>query len=231
MTIEQCLKVVEMFISLFKVLVWPMALVIIIIYFRDSLKKFFENLSELTFKAGGLEASAKRRQFEAAALLGAAMEKQSREVPSDQIIPAEDRVRQIADVVSRASTPNVAPRITGASVLWVDDRPNNNLFERRSMEALGIGFTISTSTEDALEKIRMNNYDVIISDMGRPPDPLVGYTLLEKLRSSGNKMPFFIYAGSNAPEHKAEALKKGAQGSTNNPYELFQLVINALIKS
>jgi hypothetical protein len=36
----------------------------------DSLKKFLANISEFTFKAGGVEASAKRQQIEAAALLG-----------------------------------------------------------------------------------------------------------------------------------------------------------------
>ena len=36
----------------------------------DSLKKFFENLGEVSFKAGGVEASAKRQEIEAATLLG-----------------------------------------------------------------------------------------------------------------------------------------------------------------
>jgi hypothetical protein len=53
--------------------------------------------------------------------------------------------------------------------------------------------------------------------------------LLDKLRQTGNQTPFFIYAGSNAPEHKAEALKRGAQGSTNSAKELFEMVTDAAL--
>jgi CheY-like chemotaxis protein len=43
--------------------------------------------------------------------------------------------------------------LAGKSILWVDDRPANNIYERQAMEALGIRFTISTSTEEALQML------------------------------------------------------------------------------
>jgi CheY-like chemotaxis protein len=113
-------------------------------------------------------------------------------------------------------------------VLWVDDRPQNNVYERKAMEALGIRFTISTSTQDALEKLRSRKFDVIISDMGRPPDPRAGYTLLDEIRRLGMTTPYIIYAGSNALKHKEEARNHGAVGSTNNPQELLRLVTEAI---
>jgi DNA-binding NarL/FixJ family response regulator len=64
--------------------------------------------------------------------------------------------------------------------------------------------------------------------MGRPPDARAGYTLLDKLRSAGNKTPFVIYASSRAPEHVREALKHGAIGCTNSPQELVGIVTGAL---
>ena len=63
--------------------------------------------------------------------------------------------------------------------------------------------------------------------MGRREGPKEGYVLLEKIRKSGDKTPYFIYAGSNSPEHKRLAIEKGAQGSTNIAQELFQMVMNA----
>ncbi len=111
----------------------------------------------------------------------------------------------------------------------MDDRPQNNVYERKSLEALGIRVTISESTEDALEKVQSNRYDAIISDMGRPPDSQAGYTLLAELRKRKIDTPFIIYAGSNLPEHKTLARSKGASGSTNNPQELYQLVIDAIM--
>ncbi len=115
-----------------------------------------------------------------------------------------------------------------STVLWVDDRPNNNIHERLALEALGINFVLAVSTEEALEKLNKHKFDAIISDMGRPPDARAGYTLLGKLRSSGNQTPFVIYAGSKTPEHVAESQRRGAIGCTNNAHELFEMLVSAV---
>lgn len=129
---------------------------------------------------------------------------------------------------SNTSQPSAIFRLSGASVLWVDDRPTNNTYAQEALEALGITFTISTSTDDAIEKVNNEHFDAIISDMGRPPDPQAGYTLLERLRKLGNNVPYIIYAGSNDPRHNALAQEKGAYGSTGNAQALFELIIGAL---
>ena len=126
------------------------------------------------------------------------------------------------------ATPRVLRRASHAQVLWVDDNPDNNTYERQSLEALGIRFDLATSTDEALQKLSSMRYSAVISDMGRPPDPQAGYTLLERMRRAGDATPFVIYARSNAPEHKAEARKRGAMGSTNRASELFEYVVQAI---
>ena len=229
MDIEQLSKLVEAIVSLAQALCWPVIVLLVIVYFGTPLKRFLRDVGEFTFKAGtaGLEATARRQQFEAAALLGAASAK-SGTPPTEKLVPDEEKAREIASVVSQAVRPRIIRRLSEASVLWVDDNPSNNLYERRALEALGIRFTISTYTEDALEKMRPNRYDAIISDMGRPPDDRAGYTLLAEKQKLGDKAPLIIYSSSNLPEHKAEARRRGAFGGTNNPQELFQLVISAI---
>lgn len=113
-------------------------------------------------------------------------------------------------------------------ILWVDDRPDNNIFERQAMEAYSIEFELAESTGDALAKLWKARFDAIISDMGRPPDGRAGYTLLDALRRSGDLTPYFIYAGSDSEEHRREALSKGAQGSTNRSDKLIKNVLNSL---
>jgi CheY-like chemotaxis protein len=113
-------------------------------------------------------------------------------------------------------------------VLWVDDRPDNNVIERRSMVAYDIDFVLAESTDEALEKRTSQQFAAIISDMGRPPDAHAGYTLLEAVRRTGDQTPFFIYAGSRDPAHIREALSRGAQGSTNRGDELLQMVLAAI---
>lgn len=113
-------------------------------------------------------------------------------------------------------------------VLWVDDRPDNNIAERKSMAAYNIDFDLATSTDDALAKLRNQRYDAIISDMGRPPDSQAGYTLLDSMRRGVLPPPYFIYAGSSAAKHADEALRRGAQGSTNRSDELLHMLLQAL---
>lgn len=167
-----------------------------------------------------------RASYRAAVSLGAATAKWA----ADDVSPAEfDRVTsETAERISRAA-PAIAARDYGRRhVLWVDDRPENNLHERRALTSFGVEFVLSMSTEDALDKIETSAFDAIISDMGRPPDPRAGYTLLRAVRQAGINIPFIIYAGSRSPEHLREAASSGAQGTTNRPDELFTMVLNAV---
>jgi CheY-like chemotaxis protein len=139
--------------------------------------------------------------------------------------------RRIAEVVR-----DVSPRTRTKSeswrsrILWVDDRPENNVFERQAFEALGLSFTLALSTQQALDALKRGRFSAIISDMGRREGPREGYVLLDAIRQQGDQTPFFIYTGSSLPEHKREAAEHGAQGSTSHPQELFQMVTSGVTK-
>jgi len=110
------------------------------------------------------------------------------------------------------------------TILWVDDNPKNNLDEREAFAALGFKFDLALSTKEALQELKQKKYSAIISDMGRLEGPREGFVLLEQVRQTDRGTPYFIYAGSNSPEHKKEAERRGAQGTTNNPHELIEMV-------
>jgi len=113
-------------------------------------------------------------------------------------------------------------------ILWVDDRPDNNVYERQAFESMGVTFSLALSTKEALAALGSQRFAAIISDMGRKEGPREGYVLLEKVRKTDQQTPFFIYAGSNAPEHKREANERGAQGTTNRAQELVDMVIHVM---
>ena len=230
MDFNQWTKLLELLISFLQVVCWPLIALIILLVVRTPLKKFLGDIVEVNLKAGPLETTAKRQQvIEAATLLGVATKAHQQDDAEDnEEIPGAEKVKEIAKAVNQLITPYASRQLEGSMVLWVDDKPMNNTYERKALEAIGIQFTISKSTEDALEKLKQKIYDVIISDMGRPPDQKAGYVLLEKIRGMGIKTPFIIYAGSKRPEHIAEARRRGAFGTTNDPQELFELVIIAL---
>lgn len=143
---------------------------------------------------------------------------------------SETNIERIVEAVRQAlPAERQEPEDWRSHILWVDDRPNNNIYERRAFEAIGLRFTLALSTNEALDLLKRNKYAAIISDMGRQEGPREGYVLLDTLRREGGQTPFFIYAGSNLPEHKLEAFEHSAQGSTNSPEELFQMVIKAIV--
>ncbi len=148
-----------------------------------------------------------------------------------QVMISEMEIRNIAKAVKSFDERN----LTGINyrknnILWVDDRPENNAYERQAFEAMGFRFTLALSTDEALERVAQTEFAAIISDMGRRESPREGYVLLDKLRNEGNNTPLYFYASSNAPKHKQETEEHRGQGCTNNPQELFEMVIKGIIK-
>ena len=142
----------------------------------------------------------------------------------------ESSVSEIVDVVRGVTPTNVTSRDGWRNhVLWVDDRPNNNVYERQAFEAVGLTFTLALTTTEALDAVARDRFAAIISDMGRKEGPREGYVLLDALRSQGNHTPLFFYASSNAPDHKREAQEHGAQGTTNNAQELYRMVMRTVV--
>jgi CheY-like chemotaxis protein len=219
MSIDDWVKLVDAIGRLFSAIIWPLFVLMFFLLFSPALNSFFSNLSEFTFKGAGFEASAKRTAT-AIANLSAANEK----TPDTRTSTSS-----IVDAVSEV-TPSIVRKAQNTTILWVDDNPKNNTYERAALEAVGISFVLSTSTDDALAKLKNQTFDLVISDMSRPPENQAGYTLLEAMRKAGNKIPFIIYAASSNPEFVAEAIRRGAFGETNRPDELFKLVISAIKK-
>jgi CheY-like chemotaxis protein len=226
MSIDDTVKLIEASAKLGGALVWPCIVLFVLLRFGPALRGFFADLSEFTFKGAGFEASAKRRVAEAAAAMAAAVL-----TPKDTGAPSEASLRNAkaaAAAVATAATSQAIRRAGRSTTLWVNDRPQCIIYERQGLEALGMSTVVSTSTEDAVEKVKLQKFDVIISDMRRPPDDRAGYTLLKSLRSRGDDTPFIIYPGSRAPEHQEEARRRGAVGTTDRPDELVQMVLSAL---
>ncbi len=136
----------------------------------------------------------------------------------------ENDVTEVANQIVNAKSFFDTQSDDNNTILWVDDRPDNNIYEREALELVGFKFELALSTNDALKLFVKNKYLAIISDMSRVEGPKEGYVLLKEIRKINKQIPFFIYAGSNLLEHKVEAQEKGAQGSTNRATELIDLI-------
>lgn len=118
---------------------------------------------------------------------------------------------------------------TNKRILWVDDRPQNNVYVREIMENYGLEFSLALSTSEALRLLKHESYRLVISDMGRREGPREGYVLLDTLRKEGNSTPLIFFAASRDPEHVAETLHHGGQGCTNDGAELIDMVIRVIL--
>lgn len=224
MSVDQFVRILEALAKLLSAIAWPLFGLFVVLRFRDGIRSFFASLSEVSFKGAGLEASAKRSQIQAAATIAAA-------AATDQRDPTSPReaARAATEVVLDSLSSKAVRKARHTRVLWVDDKPDNNIAEQQALEALGIKVVNATSTDQALQLLDEQRFDLIISDMGRPPDERAGYTLLERVRARRVRLPYLLYAaGGNTPNNRAEALRRGAQGSTNRPTELFELIFGTL---
>lgn len=106
--------------------------------------------------------------------------------------------------------------VPGLPLLWVDDRPQHNLGGVRALQERGFRVTTARDTASALRALKDVDYAAVISDMGRPPDPQAGYTLLQAMRDQHVSTPFIILSRDVRPEHHAESVRRGALGSTDD---------------
>ncbi len=202
---------------------WPIIILGGLVLFRRSIQDFFSSLSEFSFKAGasGVEASAKK--FEAAASLGAATARRTETGEVDST-----KTSNIAKSMESLNAQRLL-LLSGKHILWVDDNPGNNTYEKQSLEVFGIRITDSLSTKDAMEKLARNHYDLIITNFKRPDEDQAGYALLDALKGQGIQTPVIIYSSVATVEFQQAARNRGARGQTNTPQALFELVLNALL--
>lgn len=212
----------ESWTALLGVLAWPVVAVVALVLFRDAIRDVLSRDDVSLTGPAGIAISARR----ATGALVTAQEIKASDTsrgPSAPVSPTdiEEQVREVADFVRRSRR---SPRI-----LWVDDTPSQNRYERAALENMGMVVDLSTSTEDALQDLRTRGpYDVVISNMARPEHPRAGYVLLEHMRKNHYRQPFVVYSGSNLPEHFDEAVRNGAIGSTPDPQELVDMILHSL---
>ena len=95
------------------------------------------------------------------------------------------------------------------SILYVDDEPGLLEIGKMFLEQGG-RFSVETITSaaEALEILRTEHYDAIISDYQMPV--MDGIEFLKRVRASGNTIPFIIFTGRGREEIVIQALNEGA---------------------
>ncbi len=95
------------------------------------------------------------------------------------------------------------------TILYVDDEPALLELGKRFLE-LNQDWTVLTCTSapDAIARLKIEQFDAIISDYQMPEMDGIGF--LQHLRGEGNEIPFIIFTGKGREEVAIEALNSGA---------------------
>ncbi len=152
--------------------------------------------------------------------------------------PPDEKQRQLrqSGYEGFATDPRVAAGVTNAkreeltqrTILWVDDSPDNNIWERRALESYGVRFSLARDTDTAERLLFTGRFAAIISDMGRPGDRKAGLTLLDRVRKKDADTPFFLYTSERVARAWPLSELSGAQGITADPDALVQMVVAAI---
>lgn len=114
--------------------------------------------------------------------------------------------------------------LRGARILWVDDRPENNAWERELFHSFGAVVVAVESTRSALACLQKEAFHLAISDIHRHDDPAGGIAGAGEIRAVAPNMPIVFYVQELASSQSPD----GAHGITNEPNELLHLVLDRL---
>jgi CheY-like chemotaxis protein len=128
-----------------------------------------------------------------------------------------------SQVLRRAQ--KVAPLLREAQILWVDDHPEYNDYERRVLRSFGISIDLARATKEALRMLRQKNYDAVISDMERDGADDEGQRFVKEMLDEGLYRWTTFYAAAFDPSRGTPAY---AHGMTNRPDHLLHNVMDIL---
>jgi CheY-like chemotaxis protein len=128
--------------------------------------------------------------------------------------------KQLRAALDRAQATGLV--FQGAQVLWVDDHPENNSWERRALRGLGARLDIALSNEEARYRLKRGDYDLVLSDLGRDSGENPRDVITELPPSGGApEVIYYVGAKKDTPTPEAFAL-------TARPDELLNFITDAL---
>jgi CheY-like chemotaxis protein len=222
------IRLIEVTSKLVGALAWPTVALVVLWWFGAAIRQFLSSISEGSFKAFGIEGTAKRSIQQA--IVTADLSRQDSELEQTRQMPnsvgkslfAADYAANL--LRSHPGFPHECRRL-----LWVDDQPTNNVLEMKALEGLGFRIDMVVSTDEAIHDIaKAGKYDVIISDMSRPDDNEGGKTLIRKLREIGDETPVIVYSSNESPKFESDMKEVGAFAVTHLASELIIRVAEAV---
>lgn len=124
----------------------------------------------------------------------------------------------------RAQTVGAVMR--GARILWIDDHPEGNVLERRTLTDLGATVVAVETTSSAIASLQSDRFDLVLSDIARGESRTEGIDALPQLRAIDGSPPVVYYVMT-----VQGGVPRDAFGITASPSELLHLCLDVLERS
>jgi CheY-like chemotaxis protein len=128
-----------------------------------------------------------------------------------------------------AAEPKATPRepvsLAGLRVLGVDDEPEARDVLAGVVLAAGATVTMAGSVAAALEQLRIETPDVIVTDLAMPQ--IDGYGLVERVRTSSQAgvagVPIVALTAHASAQDRAKCLASGFDAYASKPFDVIEL--------
>jgi two-component system, cell cycle response regulator DivK len=107
-----------------------------------------------------------------------------------------------------------------ATILYVEDNPDNRLLIRRVLESEGYAVVEAANAKDAFDRIKEAPPSLILMDINMPD--VDGYTLTAKLRSLPelNRVPIIALTANVMKGDRERSLEAGCDGYLQKPVDI-----------
>jgi hypothetical protein len=109
--------------------------------------------------------------------------------------------------------------------IWIDDFPNNNIYESKILKLIGIQVDVAKSSDEGYKMIMENNYGLILSDISRNGIHDEGIRFHRRLIEENIDIPLIFYAGF---ADRSKGVPPYAFGIADLPDKLIHLVLDVI---
>jgi DNA-binding response OmpR family regulator len=107
-------------------------------------------------------------------------------------------------------------------ILIVEDEPGMRMGLKDNLEFEGFSVDYADEGKTGLEKIRTNNFDLVLLDVMLPE--MSGFEICKTIRKEGNKTPVILLTAKGEEIDKVLGLELGADDYVTKPFSLRELL-------
>jgi CheY-like chemotaxis protein len=117
-------------------------------------------------------------------------------------------------------------------ILWVDDYPSNNEQVIIFFQRMGVKFDLAINTDQGMRLFNENEYDLVITDMGRGRQPDAGLHLIQQIiELKKNIPPVVVFASQQAIiNYGNQAIEYGASATLNGISEVISFILRTVFE-